>query len=140
MSSNPEKPTNEETPDLIAQASAAQIQQLVSVERVTLNVSQRVIVTTEDKLKLCLQNHMSEIDKKRDWIAPFSVLVALLLALISADFRDFIVPKDTWRAIFVITSALTFAWLCLALRKAFSKRTTENLIAEIKADGGGTDE
>ena len=130
---------NTETPKSIAQASAAQIQQLVSVERVTLNVSQRVIVTTEDKLRLCLHNHMGEIDKKRDWIAPFSVLLSLLLALVSTDFRDFLLPKDTWRATFVISSVLTFAWLCITLRKAFSKRTAETLIAEIRADGGRTD-
>jgi len=139
VGSSPENAMNTETPNAIAQASAAQIQQLVSVERVTLNVSQRVIVTTEDKLRLCLHNHMSEIDKKRDWIAPFSVLLTLLLALVSTDFRDFLLPKDTWRAIFVISSVLTFAWLSIALRKAFSRRTAETLIAEIKADGGRTD-
>lgn len=137
---NPEDPTNKETPDLIAQASAAQIQHLVSVERVTFNVSQRVIVTTEDKLRLCLHNHMSETDRKKDWIAPFSVILALLLALVSADFRDFIVPKDTWRAIFAIASVITVFWLGVTLRRAFSKRTAETLIAEIKAEGGRTDE
>lgn len=133
MSSDAKTPRATETPDSVAQASAAQIQQLVSVERVTLNISQRVIVTTEDKLKLRLQNHMSQVDRKKDWIAPFSVLLTLLLALVSADFRDFIVSMDTWRAIFVIASTLTFVWLCIALRSAFSKRTVETLIAEIKA-------
>jgi hypothetical protein len=134
VSSQVNKPPTAETLDSVAQASAAQIQQLVSVERVTLNVSQNVIVTTEDKLKLCLQNHKHYIDRKNDWIAPFSVLLSLLLVFVSADFRDFVLPKDTWRAIFVVASVLTVFWLCMTLRSAFSKRTMETLIAEIKAD------
>ncbi len=65
------------------------IQQLVSVEKVSLNLSQSVVVTTEDKLRLKLQIHLSETERSKEWIAPLSILVSLTLTLLSADFKNF---------------------------------------------------
>ena len=117
----------------VAEALDEQIQQLVSVDRVILNVSQSVIVTTEDKLKLALQSHMSEVDGNKDWIAPLSLSIALIMTLVTADFKDLILTKDTWRAIFIISSFLSFGWLLFALKKAFKRKSLESLIKEIKS-------
>ncbi len=110
------------------------IQRLVSVERVSLNVSQSVVVTTEDKLRLCLQAYLSEAEKGKEWIAPLSLLIALLLALVSADFHDALLPAATWHAIFVISAALSLLWLLLALRRAFRTQSIDALIEEIQAN------
>lgn len=71
------------------------IQQLVPVENVKLNLRQSVIVITEDKLKLKLHTHLATSEKRKDWIAPFSVLISLSLALLTADFKNIIFPQDT---------------------------------------------
>lgn len=115
------------------------IQQLVSVERVSLNLSQSVIVTTEDKLRLRLHAYISLTEKTKEWIAPCSLLISLLLALISADFKDFLLPSATWKAIFIISAILSLLWLLLSLRKAFNSRSIDTLIEEIKSDIGSGD-
>jgi hypothetical protein len=112
------------------------IQNLVSVNRVALNVSQNVVVTTEDKLKLNLQNHLSEVEGRKDWVAPLSVFIALVLALVTADFKDLYLNKDTWKAIFIIASFSSFCWFCFCLKRAFSKSSIESLIEKIKSDRG----
>lgn len=110
------------------------ISQLVSVESVTFNLSQAVVVTTEDKLKLCLQRHLSEVEKSRDWVAPFSLLISLILALITTEFKDFVLPKATWSAVFIISAILSGLWFLFVVKNAFTRRTVESLISEIKAD------
>jgi phosphoglycerol transferase MdoB-like AlkP superfamily enzyme len=110
------------------------IQQLVSVERVSLNLSQSVIVTTEDKLRLKLQAHLSTAEKTKDWIAPFSLLVSLSLALLSADFKDFLFSAATWKALFIIAAVLSLGWLATTLRQAFRSHSIDSLIEEIKSE------
>ncbi|MBL3574286.1 hypothetical protein JMK10_02180 [Rhodovulum sulfidophilum] len=109
------------------------IEQLVSIERVSLNVSQSVIVTTEDKLKLCLQKYVSDAERSKEWIAPLSLLVGLLLSLVAADFRDAWLSASTWQAIFIISAALSLFWFLASLRRAFGNRTIDALINEIKS-------
>lgn len=110
------------------------IQQLVPVENVKLNLRQSVIVITEDKLKLKLHTHLATSEKRKDWIAPFSVLISLSLALLTADFKNIIFPQDTWKAAFIIATILTVAWLIVTLKQAFHSHSLESLIEEIKSE------
>jgi hypothetical protein len=110
------------------------IQQLVSVERVSLNLSQSVIVTTEDKLRLRLQAHLSTAEKTKNWIAPFSLLVAISLALVSADFKDLFFSAATWKAFFIISAVLASVWLAVTLRQAFRSHSLDSLIEKIKSE------
>ncbi len=113
------------------------IQQLVSVERVSLNLSQSVIVTTEDKLRLRLQAHLSAAEKTKDWIAPFSLLLSLSLALLSADFKDLFFSAAIWKAFFIIAAILSGVWLAFTVRQAFHSRPLDSLIEEIKSENRG---
>jgi len=62
--------------------------QLVIVSSVSLNVSQNLIITTEDKVRLCLSEHLDRMQKRRGWIAPLGILVTILLTLITSTFRN----------------------------------------------------
>ncbi len=110
------------------------IQQLVSVEKVSLNLSQSVVVTTEDKLRLKLQIHLSETERSKEWIAPLSILVSLTLTLLSADFKNFFLSADTWNAIFIMSTITSAGWLLFALKRAFCSRSIDSLIEEIKSE------
>jgi hypothetical protein len=80
------------------------------------NVSQQVIVTTYDKVKLCLIEHQNELNAKNGWIAPIGVFIALLTALVTANFREFLnLPPDTWQALFLLGLALSVVWTIKAL-------------------------
>ena len=116
----------------IAPDSDLMVEQLVSVERVSLNVSQSLILTTEDKLKICLNSHVKKIEKSKEWVAPFSLLSALLLSLITADFKQALLSPETWRALFIIAALLSGVWLLFSLRNSFQSRSIDTVIDEIR--------
>jgi uncharacterized membrane protein len=61
-----------------------------------------------------------------------------MLALVTTEFKDFVLPKATWNAVFIIAAVLAGVWLLFAVKNAFTKRTVESLISEIKADSAVT--
>jgi hypothetical protein len=54
------------------------------------NVASDIIVTTEDKVKLCLMAYMSHIEKRKEWITPFSLFIAIITTLIITSFNSVI--------------------------------------------------
>jgi hypothetical protein len=77
--------------------------ELVQNSKVYFNLNQDVIVTTEDKLRLCLQDYIETLTKKEKWIAPSSLFITFLLVFASSTFHDyFIFSADTWKAVFII--------------------------------------
>lgn len=105
----------------------------IGIDTVYENINQVIIITTEDKLKLCLRDHILCVEKNKDWIAPLSTFISFVLALISSDFKDFVFLKTTWLFIFETFSVLSFVWFLVSLRYVFQKRTIEMLISDIKA-------
>lgn len=109
------------------------VKQMLEVE-VFPNLSQQVIMTTEDRLKLCLQENLKKAERKNDWITPFSLLIAIITAFVTATFKDFIVSAKTWEAIFILVGVGSFIWLVFAIRQAFFKIDIENIIKELKTN------
>ncbi|MCI5166112.1 MAG: hypothetical protein D3903_08440 [Candidatus Electrothrix sp. GM3_4] len=116
-----------------------EIEQLVSVDRVSLNVSQSVIVTTEDKLRLSLGSYLKNVKLQSEWIAPLSLLIAILATLVTSTFNDFILSKDTWKGIFIIAGTGATIWLIYALLLLRNKSSVEDLIKEIKTGNQNDD-
>ncbi|ABA56698.1 hypothetical protein Noc_0165 [Nitrosococcus oceani ATCC 19707] len=108
------------------------VEQLVSVERISFNVTQSVIVTTEDKIRLSLSSYLQNAKRRSDWIAPASLLIAILATLVTATFNDFILSGATWKAVFIIVGLGAAIWLIRALLFLRDKSTIEELIEEIK--------
>lgn len=98
------------------------------------NLEQVVIVTTEDKLRLCLQNAIDRLDAKRKWWTPAALLVTLVLALTTTEFKDqFAIPAATWQAIFLILAGGSLIWAFVAIWKASRvKVSVESIVSEIK--------
>lgn len=108
-------------------------QELLAIDKVHLNISQSLVITTEDKLLLCLQAHIEEVERSQDWIAPFTLLLSLLLAFITTDFKDFVLPKETWNAVFLIILMSSLVWLVNALKSASKKPRLDSLLKNIKS-------
>ena len=111
---------------------AVLLDQLVEVDQLYLNVSQRVIVTTEDKIKLCLGKHFKNVEKKREWLTPLSLLVTIIIVFATSNFKAYILSAATWEAIFVILGIVCFAWFILTIKNAFQNIKIENIIDELK--------
>jgi hypothetical protein len=91
-------------------------QELVTFEQVHVNVSQTLIITTEDRMNLWLTDVIGRIKKQSEWIAPLGLVIAITLTLTTTSFNNFILPSATWHAIFVIVDIVAFLWLTISLR------------------------
>ena len=98
------------------------------------NLEQDTIITTEDKLSLCLYKNIDRLDVKRKWWTPSALLVTLVLALTTAEFKDqFAIPAATWQAFFLLLVVVTVLWTVVAIWKATRvKVSVESIVSEIK--------
>jgi hypothetical protein len=106
----------------------------VEQTRVHLNFDQNVVITTEDRLELCLRNHLECIGSKREWITPLSLFAAFLTTLLTSTFKDSLgLSAATWQALFVLLLIVSAIWSIAATIKAFSaKSSLRGLLDEIK--------
>ena len=99
------------------------------------NVSQNIVVTTEDKIRLCLIEYKESLDAHKEWIAPTSVLIALVTTLIAADFKQFLsLSSEVWKALFIFGSILCAYLLIRALKNSskYKDNNIESIIDELK--------
>ena len=108
------------------------VERLVSVDRVSFNISQAVIVTTEDKLQLALNNYHKNISNSKEWITPLSLLIAIITTLVTAEFNSLILSSETWKAIFIISGIASTFWLIWTLWLLRKQTSIDRLIKEIK--------
>lgn len=102
--------------------------------RVHLNFNQNVVITTEDRIELCLRNHLESISSTRAWITPVSLFVAFLTTLSTSTFKDALfLPAATWHALFLLLSIASAVWSIVAIMRAVrSKSSLRCLLNEIK--------
>jgi hypothetical protein len=123
------------TPDATPKGLMASItKNLVQESNVHFNLGQDVIVTTEDKLRGALRDHLDGLHVRDRWHTPASLSVTLILVFVSASFHDALTfQKATWEAVFLICTAASVLWLAVSVTRAFrSKRSIDTLLAEIK--------
>ena len=124
---------NSQQTTLVSDTAASE--QFLRVAEVYVNASQKVLVTTEDRLKLRLVEHARRVETSNGWIAPLGIFAALVTSLATADFRSFIFPAATWQAFFLFAAVASGIWLFRAVWVAVRTRTdVDTLIAEIKID------
>ena len=96
------------------------------------NLEQEVIQITEDKLRLSLNEYLVRIEKSKDWIAPFGILLTLLVTFETADFKEFFFSIETWKAVYLIATIGSIGWLIQALYSRLSSISVDDLISKIK--------
>lgn len=106
--------------------------QKVEIKSVHGDLSQEVITITVDKLKLILHQQSSTIENKNSWIAPTGILITIILTIITATFKDYILPQNVWHAIFIISLFLVSFWMIKSLWITFRSPTIEDLVEKIK--------
>ena len=115
-------------------------EQMVRESTIHANLAQELIVTTRDKLELCLVHHQRSLESQQLWAIPFGIFVPVVLTLVTADFRNALgLKQDTWQAIFLIVAVLTFGFTVhfglRASRIWWSGRveSIDGIIADLKA-------
>lgn len=106
----------------------------VQQARIHTNFAQNVVIITEDRLELCLRNHLAGIEARTRWIAPTSSFGAFITTLCTSTFHDaFNLKAEVWQAIFVILTFASACWLAVtAIQALRSKPSLRDLLHEIR--------
>jgi hypothetical protein len=105
---------------------------VVEVGKTYINTRQEVIVITKDRTELCLMRYMGRLEQRRGWIAPISLLVPVMAALLTSDFKAvYGLDAATWHALFILVAGFAAVWLVIAAVRALrSPITISVLLAE----------
>lgn len=107
---------------------------LMYVENVHTNVGQVVMTTTEDKIRLCLHDHLKTIESRQGWIAPLGVAITIFVTLLTSDFKDkFGIKKEAWQSFFLTFLVISVAWLIASLFKLGRRHTMDDIIRDLQA-------
>ena len=105
---------------------------LMKDSNVHLNVSQEVIITTEDKVRICLIEHLKKVEHKKGWIAPLGIFIAICTTLSTSTFNNIFLDAPTWRAIFLLVGVISFCWLVWSVIMAFKSEKVDDIVLELK--------
>jgi hypothetical protein len=100
------------------------------------NVKSDLIEITHDKLENILLKYLKNIAIIKSWITPLSLLVTLLIAELTATFKEFIgIKASVWEALFLLGAVGSFIWLVVSLFKMYQfkgETSIDYLMGEIK--------
>lgn len=97
------------------------------------NLGQNAIVTTEDKLKIVLMTCLPKIESRRAWIAPTGILVAIVTAIVTASFKDFLfIDAATLKALFYFFALTCLGWLVMTFIKVEKAPSVETILLDMK--------
>jgi len=114
--------------------------QMLQVTVAYVDLARKLIITTEDKVRLCLIQRQRLVDQQHEWVAPAGILVALILTLTTSTFHDFLLPRDTWLAIFIIALLLCLAWLLRSLWRLRKAPSIDDVVEQLKKSSVVTSE
>ena len=55
----------------------------------------------------CLTEALAKVEQRDAWAAPAGILATIVVVFPTATFQDFVISKDTWRAMFIIAAVLS---------------------------------
>ena len=107
------------------------------------NLDQEVIITTSDKMKLCLIDNQTHMKASREWITPLGIILSLITTLVSADFKKSLgLSPESWKALFILASLVCFCWLTVSVINAIRSRrksSIEYIIQALKLHSGNSE-
>jgi hypothetical protein len=96
------------------------------------NLDQEIIQITEDKLRLVLNEHLYQIEEKKSWVTPFSILIAVVTTFCTSDFHEAYFKAETWKAFFLLIGIISFVFLFKSGWKAINSPNIDDLVHKVK--------
>ncbi|MFZ1081844.1 MAG: hypothetical protein WAO19_07955 [Candidatus Kryptoniota bacterium] len=99
------------------------------------NLQQEVLITTVDKVRICLMNNVNRLTAKQEWVAPLGIFITLVATLFATDFKEFIIKPEVWHAMYILSSLGVLVWLGRTGYKAWKMRSevsVNSIIDELK--------
>jgi hypothetical protein len=107
-------------------------QKIQDASIVYVNLGQGIILTNEDKIRICLMEHLGRMEGKRAWFVPLGIFLTILVVFPTTTFHDFLVSGDTWRAVFILCGGISFIWLIIAVIRSRVSSSLEDVVDAIK--------
>jgi hypothetical protein len=108
------------------------------------NLTQDVLLTTEDKMKLTLIEYREVLASRAEWLGSGVLALSFLSSLLFTSFKDIGPLKaSTWQAIYAIFFILSFGRFVIVLYKMYvnrKKATINYVIRRIKQSGSQEDD
>jgi hypothetical protein len=102
-------------------------------KEVHLNVSQEVIITTQDKVRLCLNEHVSKLNRRQQWMTPLGMLIGVGGIFATSTFRSNpLGSAEFWKALFVLIMIICGIWFLWTLARLTRACTIEDVIEGLK--------
>jgi hypothetical protein len=108
------------------------VESAAPVTEQTENTDQQIIKITEDKVRLILHDHITIMEKQKEWITPFGIFLTIVITLLTTSFNTFYFDASTWKAIFVICGFLSLIWLVKASCQALNSEGIDDIIDKFK--------
>jgi hypothetical protein len=100
---------------------------------VRVNVSQQMIILTEDRVRLRLDHFLRMEKKRREWYVPAGMLLTEIAASVTSTFHGAIgVSGVEWQAVFQVITVMTAVWLMCALTTVRRGASVDSLIDSLK--------
>ena len=100
------------------------------------NLTQDVVLTTEDKLRLALIQHRETLNSRAEWIGAGVLAFSFLSTLLLTTFKDIgPLSASTWQAVYFILFVLAFLRFVNILVRMYQNRkkaTIDYVIRRIK--------
>ena len=98
-----------------------------------ININQKFIFTTEDKIRICLSKHLKQLERKRSWCAPLGILIAIVATLFTSTFKSaFGLSPDILFIIFIIAGVAACIWLIWSIKESLNSKKIEDIVGELK--------
>ncbi len=98
-------------------------------------VTGEVILITMDKIELCLMKNQNCLTSKREWATPAGILATILTTLAATQFRDYILPKEVWLAVYLLGGVAALVWTGRAAFRALKSRgrgSIDDILGELR--------
>jgi len=100
---------------------------------VHVNLGQEMMVLTEDRLRLELNELSDSAKHRQSWHAPAGVLMTEVAAFVTSSFHDTIgISGQQWQAFFRALIIATVIWLLVALVRGRRSSSADSLIERLK--------
>lgn len=103
------------------------------------NLTQDVLLTTEDKMKLALIEYRDVLTARSEWLSSALIVLSLVSTLLLSDFKDVgPLTAATWQSIyfiFLVLAVVRFGNVVIKMYQHRKRARIDFVISKIKADG-----
>jgi hypothetical protein len=98
------------------------------------NTDQEIIQITEDRLRLALGSHLKQAEKRLAWVAPLGILLTIILAFVTAEFKPaFGLEAAVWKAIFILAGVGSLIWFIRDGYQSWNAKSIDDIISAVKS-------